>query len=231
VAINSTVLLFSKVKSARLPRQPSTAAFSFLYFSSQVLLLLLFLSRTVATEAEESVHFGCILLYKIHTEGHHHEGCKEVKGCKGSHNNKMGNSAGKAGRKLPSGGGTTAGCNAELAQPGQPKVSLASLDREIESEEVSDEVVLTWKPCTKRDKSYDIEMWDLGLQEWVHVSTTKSPECTLSNILSGILYRFRVTALTSEGGVSFPSDPSEPFVIDIPGVQVNYYFFSFANKI
>ena len=63
-------------------------------------------------------------------------------------------------------------------------------------------------------------MWDLGLQEWVHITTSEEPLCTLSNILSGILYRFRVTALTSEGGSSFPSDPSEPFVIDIPGVQV-----------
>ena len=69
-------------------------------------------------------------------------------------------------------------------------------------------------------------MWDLGLQEWVHVASTEIPELTLSNILSGILYRFRVTALTAEGGVSFPSDPSEPFVIDIPGVQVQPTIFS-----
>ena len=69
-------------------------------------------------------------------------------------------------------------------------------------------------------KGYDVEMWDLGLQEWVHVASTEIPELTLSNILSGILYRFRVTALTADGNVSFPSDPSEPFVIDIPGVQV-----------
>ena len=70
------------------------------------------------------------------------------------------------------------------------------------------------------DKGYEVEMWDLGLQEWVHVASTDFPELTLSNILSGILYRFRVTAITAEGGVSFPSDPSEPFVINIPGVQV-----------
>ena len=69
-------------------------------------------------------------------------------------------------------------------------------------------------------KGYDVEMWDLGLQEWLYVASTEVPELTLSNILSGILYRFRVTAITAEGGVSFPSDPSEPFVIDIPGVQV-----------
>jgi len=85
-------------------------------------------------------------------------------------------------------------------------------------------VVLNWSPCTKNDKGYDVEMWDLGLQEWVHVASTEIPELTLSNILSGILYRFRVTAVTAEGSVSFPSDPSEPFVIDIPGVQIAPYW-------
>ena len=59
-----------------------------------------------------------------------------------------------------------------------------------------------------------------GLQEWILVATADDTECTLSNILSGILYRFRVTAITKDGLSSFPSDPSEPFVIDIPGVQV-----------
>ena len=128
----------------------------------------------------------------------------------------MGNSVGKAKKKHK--GEVSA---AELSQPGQPIVTLAS-DRKspLESSEVSDEVVLHWHPCTNDDKGYDIEMWDLGLQEWVHITTSEEPLCTLSNILSGILYRFRVTALTSEGGSSFPSDPSEPFVIDIPGVQV-----------
>ena len=60
-----------------------------------------------------------------------------------------------------------------------------------------------------------------GLQEWILVATADDTECTLSNILSGILYRFRVTAITKDGLSSFPSDPSEPFVIDIPGVQVS----------
>ena len=65
------------------------------------------------------------------------------------------------------------------------------------------------------------------------MSTTDDTECTLSNILSGILYRFRVTAITKEGLSSFPSDPSEPFVIDIPGVQVKQKicFFSWNFKI
>ena len=114
--------------------------------------------------------------------------------------------------------------SAELSQPGQPRVSLThdrmSPFHAENTEGVSDEVLLNWSPCTKYDKGYDVEMWDLGLQEWVHVASTEIPELTLSNILSGILYRFRVTALTAEGGASFPSDPSEPFVIDIPGVQV-----------
>lgn len=132
----------------------------------------------------------------------------------------MGNSVGKAKKKHKGELGA-----AELSQPGQPIVTLAS-DRKspLESSEVSDEVVLHWHPCTHDDKGYDIEMWDLGLQEWVHITTSEEPLCTLSNILSGILYRFRVTALTSEGGSSFPSDPSEPFVIDIPGVQIAPYW-------
>ena len=50
------------------------------------------------------------------------------------------------------------------------------------------------------------------------------PECILSNILSGILYRFRVTAITKDGNVSFPSDPSDAFVLDMPGVQIAPYW-------
>ena len=34
-----------------------------------------------------------------------------------------------------------------------------------------------------KKKGYDVEMWDLGLQEWVHVASTEIPELTLSNIL------------------------------------------------
>ena len=47
---------------------------------------------------------------------------------------------------------------------GQPKVRLSARPRPevIEAEEVSDEVVLTWAPCSKHDKSYEVEMWDLG---------------------------------------------------------------------
>ena len=47
---------------------------------------------------------------------------------------------------------------------GQPKVRLSARNRidPSEAEEVSDEVVLTWAPCAKHDKSYEVEMWDLG---------------------------------------------------------------------
>ena len=48
------------------------------------------------------------------------------------------------------------------------------------------------------------------------------PECTLANILSGIMYRFRVTALTPEGQASDPSEPSDPFVINLPGKMSNF---------
>ena len=39
-----------------------------------------------------------------------------------------------------------------------------------------------------------------------------------------------MTAVTAEGGVSFPSDPSEPFVIDIPGVQVQSNSFAYLKN-
>ena len=63
------------------------------------------------------------------------------------------------------------------------------------------------------------------------MATADDTVCTLSNILSGILYRFRVTAITKEGTPSFPSDPSEPFVIDIPGVQVSFQFYQNFNSL
>ena len=68
------------------------------------------------------------------------------------------------------------------------------------------------------------------------MATSDDTICTLSNILSGILYRFRVTAIVKDGLSSFPSDPSEPFVIDIPGVQVKneikkYLYVFFLNII
>ena len=39
-----------------------------------------------------------------------------------------------------------------------------------------------------------------------------------------------MTAVTAEGSVSFPSDPSEPFVIDIPGVQVQPNSFAYLKN-
>ena len=84
---------------------------------------------------------------------------------------------------------------------------------------------LKYKNCSvwkkKGHKLIQSCLYLTGLQEWILVATADDTECTLSNILSGILYRFRVTAITKDGLSSFPSDPSEPFVIDIPGVQVS----------
>jgi hypothetical protein len=54
-------------------------------------------------------------------------------------------------------------------------------------------------------------------QEWVLVFESDKPECTLANILSGILYRFRVTGFSLDGEPTDPSDPSDPFVINLPG--------------
>ena len=155
----------------------------------------------------------------------------------------MGNASGKEGGSVVGG---LEGGGAELRQPGKPTVRLATdrksyrKKREKQKKEeqlgfdengetptgVSDDVLLTWAPCTRHDKGYEIEMWDLGLQEWVRVAATDDhkPECILSNILSGILYRFRVTAITKEGNVSFPSDPSDSFVLDMPGVQIAPYW-------
>ena len=158
----------------------------------------------------------------------------------------MGNNVIKDGSSVVDG---ISGGGAELRQPGKPLVKLATerksyrKKRERQQKEqkeqqlgfdddgetpacVSDDILLTWSPCTRHDKGYEIEMWDLGLQEWVRVAATDDhkPECILSNILSGILYRFRVTAITKEGNVSFPSDPSDAFVLDMPGVQIAPYW-------
>ena len=54
------------------------------------------------------------------------------------------------------------------------------------------------------------------------------PRCTLSNILYGIMYRFRVTAY-NDAGPSEPGEPSDPVVIDVPGVQIAPYFVLMLN--
>ena len=54
------------------------------------------------------------------------------------------------------------------------------------------------------------------------------PRCTLSNILYGIMYRFRAIAY-NDAGPSEPGDPSDPVVIDVPGVQIAPYFVLMLN--
>ncbi len=54
------------------------------------------------------------------------------------------------------------------------------------------------------------------------------PKCTLSNILYGIMYRFRVTAF-NDAGPSEPGEASDPVVIDVPGVQIAPYFVLMLN--
>ena len=54
------------------------------------------------------------------------------------------------------------------------------------------------------------------------------PRCTLSNILYGIMYRFRVTAY-NDAGPSEAGEPSDPVVIDVPGVQIAPYFVLMLN--
>ena len=44
----------------------------------------------------------------------------------------------------------------------------------------------------------------------------------------GIMYRFRVVAL-NDAGSSEPGEPSEPVVIDVPGVQIAPYFVQMLN--
>ena len=48
--------------------------------------------------------------------------------------------------------------------------------------------------------------------------------CVLSNILSGMLYQFRVIALLTNGRETEPSDASDAFIVDIPDVNIAPYF-------
>ena len=72
---------------------------------------------------------------------------------------------------------------------------------------------------------YRVEMLDIQSGRWVEVTFIDGyePKCTLSNILYGIMYRFRVVCL-NDAGPSQPGEPSEPIVIDVPGVQIAPYF-------
>ena len=56
-------------------------------------------------------------------------------------------------------------------------------------------------------------------KEWVSVAESDHPESAMANVLSGILYRFRVVGCWEDGTVTKPSEPSDPFVIDLPGTR------------
>ena len=73
-------------------------------------------------------------------------------------------------------------------------------------------------------------MLDIQSGKWIEVTFIEGyePKCTLSNILYGIMYRFRVVAL-NDAGSSEPGEPSEPIVIDVPGVQIAPYFVQMLN--
>ena len=75
-------------------------------------------------------------------------------------------------------------------------------------------------------------MLDLQSGCWIEITSIEGyePRCTLSNILYGIMYRFRVVAL-NDSGPSAPGEPSEPIVIDVPGVQIAPYFVQHRNDI
>ena len=67
-------------------------------------------------------------------------------------------------------------------------------------------------------------MWDLTGADWITVVETNQAKCKLSNILSGVLYQFRVIAMTSNGPAGYPSEPCEPFIVNIPNVSIAPYW-------
>merc|ERR1719189_1619696 len=121
------------------------------------------------------------------------------------------------------------------SSPGRPTIELSS--RMIGSEVtdgVTDEINLRWAvpqddggyPIT----GYRVEMLDIQSGRWVEVTFIEGyePKCSLGNILYGIMYRFRVVAL-NDAGPSEAGEPSEPVVIDVPGVQIAPYFVHTLN--
>jgi hypothetical protein len=73
-------------------------------------------------------------------------------------------------------------------------------------------------------------MLDLGSGCWIEITCIEGyePKCTLSNILYGIMYRFRIIAM-NDAGSSTAGEPSDPIVIDVPGVQIAPYFVQMLN--
>ena len=73
-------------------------------------------------------------------------------------------------------------------------------------------------------------MLDIQSGCWIEIAFIEGyePKCTLRNILYGIMYRFRVIAV-NDAGASDAGDPSDPVVIDVPGVQIAPYFVQMLN--
>eukprot|EP00092_Neocalanus_flemingeri_P023397 GFUD01025368.1.p1 GENE.GFUD01025368.1~~GFUD01025368.1.p1 ORF type:complete len:979 (-),score=266.22 GFUD01025368.1:251-3187(-) len=118
--------------------------------------------------------------------------------------------------------------------PGRPVVQLSSRTQPQDENSVTDEINITWA-VPKDDggfpiTGYKIEMLDIQTNNWIEITFIEGfePRCTLSNILYGIMYRFRVIAY-NDAGPSEPGDPSDPVVIDVPGVQIAPYFVLMLN--
>jgi len=120
--------------------------------------------------------------------------------------------------------------------PGRPVVQLSSRPAGEARDEnsVTDEINITWA-VPKDDggfpiTGYKIDMLDIQTNNWIEITFIEGfePRCTLSNILYGIMYRFRVIAY-NDAGPSEPGDASEPVVIDVPGVQIAPYFVLMLN--
>jgi len=118
--------------------------------------------------------------------------------------------------------------------PGKPMVQLSSRTAPQDEDSVTDEINLTWT-IPKDDggfpiTGYRIEMLDIQTNHWIEITFIEGfePRCTLSNILYGIMYRFRAIAY-NDAGPSEPGDPSDPVVIDVPGVQIAPYFVLMLN--
>lgn len=95
----------------------------------------------------------------------------------------------------------------------------------------TEEVRLRWRrpKCVSREsvQGYRVEMWDYGTREWTDVMTCKETKCALSNILSGMLYKFRVAVvLFGADGPAVFSQASQPFIVDIPHMSIKPYWIS-----
>eukprot|EP00095_Tigriopus_kingsejongensis_P007319 maker-scaffold689_size110969-snap-gene-0.21 protein:Tk07319 transcript:maker-scaffold689_size110969-snap-gene-0.21-mRNA-1 annotation:"titin" len=129
-----------------------------------------------------------------------------------------------------------AGCP---SPPGRPTIELSNnRANELDENAVTDEINLSWTvpeddggyPIIGKSPRYRVEMLDIQSGYWIEITSIEGyePKCTLSNILYGIMYRFRILAL-NDAGISEPGTPSDPVVIDVPGVQIAPYFVQMLN--